>query len=84
MVMVVGRVVIYRFRPYIDIDYCKYGMPYRKRTRFWNNVFQWIPKPLCLKDCESMNGHRHKAMAQKGQIDNIHLNNLIYMVFLKV
>jgi site-specific DNA-cytosine methylase len=56
--------------PYVDIDYCKYGMPYRKRTRLWNNVFEWIPKPLCLKDCESMNGNKHKAMAQKGQINN--------------
>ena len=56
--------------PYVDIDYCKYGMPYRKRTRLWNNVFQWISKPLCLKDCDSMNGNKHKAMAQKGQINN--------------
>ena len=30
--------------PYKDIDYCKYGMPYRKRTRLWNNVFQRTPK----------------------------------------
>ena len=35
--------------PYKDIDYCKYGMQYRKRTRLWNNVFQWNPKPLCKK-----------------------------------
>ena len=33
--------------PYVDIDYCKYGMSYRKRTRLWNNVFQWKPQPLC-------------------------------------
>ena len=37
--------------PCKDIDYCKYAMPYRKRTRLWNNVFQWNPKPLCKKDC---------------------------------
>jgi len=24
--------------PYNDLDYCKYGMPYRKRTRLWNNM----------------------------------------------
>ena len=51
--------------PYKDIDYCKYGMPYRKRTRLWNNVFNWEPKPLCKKDCNSMNGNRHKETAQR-------------------
>ena len=51
--------------PYKDIDYCKYGMPYRKRTRLWNNVFNWIPQPLCKKDCNSMNGKRHKETAQR-------------------
>ena len=25
--------------PYKDIEYCKYGMRYRKRTRLWNNMF---------------------------------------------
>jgi hypothetical protein len=25
-------------RPYNDLDYCRYGMPYRKRTRLWNNL----------------------------------------------
>ena len=49
--------------PYIDIDYCKYGMPYRKRTRLWNNVFNWKPRPLCKKDCNSMVGNKHKAEA---------------------
>ena len=52
--------------PYVDIDYCKYGMPYRKRTRLWNNVFQWKPKSLCNKDCGNMNGNKHKAVAQRG------------------
>ena len=51
--------------PYVDIDYCKYGMPYRKRTRLWNNVSQWLPKPLCKKVCSSMNGNKHKATAQR-------------------
>ena len=51
--------------PYTDIDYCKYGMPYRKRTRLWNNVFNWEPKPLCKRDCNSMIGNRHKETAQR-------------------
>ena len=53
--------------PFKDLDYCKYGMPYRKRTRLWNNVVRWEPRPLCKRDCNSMNETRtkHKEVAQK-------------------
>ena len=50
--------------PYNDVDYCKYGMPYRKRTRLWNNILNFIPLPLCRKDCHSMIGNRHISMGQ--------------------
>ena len=37
-------------KPYTDIDYCKYGMPYRKRTRLWNNLQgRWEGRPLCKR-----------------------------------
>ena len=54
--------------PYNDIDYCKYGLPYRKRTRLWNNIDSWHPKPLCKRDCDSMNETRtrHIQEAQQG------------------
>ena len=52
--------------PYKDVDYCKYGFNYRKRTRLWNNLYQWKPRELCNKDCNSMNGNRHKESAQRG------------------
>jgi hypothetical protein len=36
--------------PYNDIDYCKYGFDYRKRTRVWNNNPNWTGRVLCKKD----------------------------------
>ena len=51
--------------PYNDLDYCKYGMPYRKRTRLWNNIEAWTPRPLCKKDCGHMVGNIHEQCAQR-------------------
>ena len=49
-----------------DVDYCKYGLPYRKRTRLWNNIGNWEPRPLCKKDCGHMDGNKHMETAQRG------------------
>ena len=52
-------------RPYNDLDYCKYGMPYRKRTRLWNNIEAWTPKPLCRRDYDHVCGNRREQSAQR-------------------
>ncbi len=49
------------------VDYCTYGMPYRKRTAIWTDT-AWIPRrPLCKHNCaSSRNGRTHIATAQRG------------------
>ena len=51
--------------PFNDLDYCKYGMLYRKRTRIWNNLINWQPKPLCKKDCGNVINNKHIQTAQR-------------------
>lgn len=72
--------------PFVDVDYCRYGAPYRKRTRLWNNVVKFVPHPLCTKDCGSMNDERtkHVATAQRGSCkthpDNSFRQDQLYQV----
>jgi site-specific DNA-cytosine methylase len=55
--------------PYHDLDYCCYGMPYRKRTRLWGELGGWVPKPLCRWDCPYAEGGRHRTTAQQRSSD---------------
>ena len=43
---------------YHDADYCMYGLPYRKRTRFWTNKKE-CNLLLCDKNCGSFIDGRH-------------------------
>ena len=49
--------------PYVRVDYCAYGAPYRKRTRIWTNATGWTPR-LCDRS-HLVNG-RHLKTAQRG------------------
>jgi hypothetical protein len=48
-------------RPYNDLDYCRYGMPYRKRTRLWNNLPFFQPAQVLQKLCEADDRGQEKA-----------------------
>ena len=48
-----------------DIDYCKYGFKYRKRTRLWTNITNWTPRDLCKKDCGNIRNNEHIETAQR-------------------
>ena len=50
---------------YYDVDYCKYGMNYRKRTRLWTNIETWKPRPLCNRDCGKVRNWKHVETAQR-------------------
>ncbi len=50
---------------FVDVDYCKNGFNYRKRTRVWNNLLSWRPRDLCKKDCGKTIGNKHVETAQR-------------------
>jgi hypothetical protein len=54
-----------QLRPYNDLDYCRYGLPYRKRTRIWNTLPTFRPL-LCNKQCGGLSEDkkRHLQVAQ--------------------
>ena len=49
---------------YKDVDYCKYGFRYRKRTRLWGNI-NWKPRLLCCRDCGNIVDGKHVETAQR-------------------
>ncbi len=50
--------------PFVRLDYCMYGAPYRKRTRVWTNAEgMWTPQ-LCNRS-HLVDGRRHAKTAQR-------------------
>ena len=50
---------------FVDVDYCKYGLQYRKRARLWTNLVDFKPRDLCKKDCGNIVDGKHKETAQR-------------------
>tara|TARA_A100001015_G_scaffold301634_1_gene388753 strand:- start:1344 stop:1952 length:609 start_codon:yes stop_codon:yes gene_type:complete len=48
-----------------DADYCMYGKPYRKRTRFWTNK-EHCELKLCDKNCGSIINNKHIGSCGNG------------------
>ena len=65
---------------FVDGDYCMYGAPYRKRTRFWTNKEDCNLK-LCDKKCGSFIDGKHIGSCGcggKGQGHNKSYSNKSY------
>ena len=53
--------------PYMLVDYCMYGAPYRKRTCLWTNVPGSIAQlQMCNRACGAFADGRHTSTAQRG------------------
>ena len=63
-----GREVARDLYPRVQLDYCAYGAPYRKRTKVATcTTVLWTPRPLCdPRTCPSCIDGRHVKSAQKG------------------
>jgi hypothetical protein len=50
---------------FFDMDYCQFGSPFRKRTRFWHHNVP-LESQLCTWNCPfAEDGRRHKNTAQR-------------------
>ena len=47
------------------VDYCMYGLPYRKRTAIWTNA-KTLELSLCNKACGHYENGKHTHSAQRG------------------
>ena len=66
---------------FTDVDYCKYGFNYRKRTRLWNNLNHTLKlEPLCCKDCGKVMNNRHLEIAQRGGRNKSHSQKELYTI----
>ena len=68
-----------QYNTFYDVDYCKYSdWGYQKRTRFFTNITDFIPK-ICKKDCENIIVVEKQKFHKKklGCYDKININGKI-------
>jgi site-specific DNA-cytosine methylase len=53
--------------PFYDVNYCKYGFPYKKSTRIWTNLLGFEPL-VCKYDCPSSTGKKHNVNVGRSNI----------------
>ena len=64
------------------VDYCRYGMNYRKRTVLWSNVDLQLNLCLGKGKCSGMKDRRHiqsigNGILKYNPINSIHLKNKV-------
>jgi len=67
--MLKGREFMSEFNSHLKVvNYCKYGLKYKKTTAVWTNLAHWEPRPLCTKasPCPGLVDGRHELTAQRG------------------
>ena len=69
---------------FVDVDYCKYGFPYRKRTRLWNNFDNFAPRCLCCGDCGNFANGKHTKTAQRQHCKLDELYSIPHMLILEI
>ena len=58
--------------PYYDVDYCMYGLTYRKTTRFWTNI-----EGLEFNKCNHKIKHNRDEAWNKGRLERYRIPTLL-------
>jgi len=65
--------------PYYDVDYCQYGFGYKKPTRIWTNLQDFIPLRCCHKKHEKTISDC--SLKERYSIPKPLINSLLQCVF---